>query len=108
MADWLTVGPVRHLTSVLERLPWFSLDSYLYACVWVTPAIGSTTNRVVTRPASVSVPFVLLLETTPHGSTVRNESDVTGMFTNCHSDGILRRLRRPGETGYKIPRGVLW
>lgn len=27
------------------------------------------------------------------------------MFINCHSDGILRRLRLPGETGYKIPRG---
>ncbi len=29
----------------------------------------------------------------------------TGMFINCHSDGILRRLRGPQETGYKIPRG---
>ncbi|MGB2854987.1 MAG: 3-oxo-5-alpha-steroid 4-dehydrogenase, partial [Dehalococcoidia bacterium] len=25
-----------------------------------------------------------------------------------HSDGILRRLRTPGETGYKIPRGGLF
>ncbi|CAN0542626.1 unnamed protein product, partial [Ectocarpus sp. 8 AP-2014] len=27
------------------------------------------------------------------------------MFINCQSDGILRRLRGPGETGYKIPEG---
>eukprot|EP00752_Nemacystus_decipiens_P009210 g8226.t1 len=31
-----------------------------------------------------------------------------GMYINCHSDGILRRLRRPGETGYKIPRGGMF
>lgn len=28
-----------------------------------------------------------------------------GMFINIHSDSILRNLRKPGETGYKIPRG---
>ncbi|KAI8473732.1 MAG: 3-oxo-5-alpha-steroid 4-dehydrogenase-domain-containing protein [Monoraphidium minutum] len=28
-----------------------------------------------------------------------------GLGVNLHSDEILRRLRRPGETGYKIPRG---
>ncbi|CAM9136750.1 unnamed protein product [Scytosiphon promiscuus] len=31
-----------------------------------------------------------------------------GMYINCHSDGILRRLREPGETGYKIPRGGMF
>merc|ERR1711991_910738 len=31
-----------------------------------------------------------------------------GMVTNIHSDGILRNLRKPGETGYKIPRGGLF
>jgi hypothetical protein len=30
---------------------------------------------------------------------------VTGMAVNWHSDGVLIGLRRPGETGYKIPRG---
>lgn len=30
---------------------------------------------------------------------------VLGMGTNLHSDYILRNLRKPGETGYKIPRG---
>ena len=29
-----------------------------------------------------------------------------GMFINIHSDSILRNLRQPGETGYKIPRGM--
>ncbi|NXS00471.1 S5A1 dehydrogenase, partial [Oxylabes madagascariensis] len=28
-----------------------------------------------------------------------------GMAINIHSDHILRNLRKPGETGYKIPRG---
>jgi protein-S-isoprenylcysteine O-methyltransferase Ste14 len=31
-----------------------------------------------------------------------------GWFGNLHSDAILRRLRKPGETGYKIPRGGLY
>jgi len=30
---------------------------------------------------------------------------VVGMVVNIHSDRILRNLRGPGETGYKIPRG---
>lgn len=29
----------------------------------------------------------------------------TGMAVNIHSDYILRNLRKPGETGYKIPKG---
>jgi hypothetical protein len=32
---------------------------------------------------------------------------VAGMAINLHSDAVLRRLRRPGETGYRIPRGGL-
>ncbi|KAM8815322.1 3-oxo-5-alpha-steroid 4-dehydrogenase 1 isoform 2-T2 [Rhynchonycteris naso] len=31
-----------------------------------------------------------------------------GMLINIHSDHILRNLRQPGETGYKIPRGGLF
>lgn len=30
---------------------------------------------------------------------------VVGMGINRHSDALLRGLREPGETGYKIPRG---
>jgi 3-oxo-5-alpha-steroid 4-dehydrogenase 1 len=33
---------------------------------------------------------------------------VAGLALNHHSDEVLRRLRRPGETGYKIPRGGLY
>ena len=29
---------------------------------------------------------------------------VTGFAINLHSDHILRNLRKPGETGYKIPQ----
>ncbi|KFP27643.1 3-oxo-5-alpha-steroid 4-dehydrogenase 1, partial [Colius striatus] len=31
-----------------------------------------------------------------------------GMAINIHSDHILRNLRKPGETGYKIPRGGMF
>ncbi|XP_012695847.1 3-oxo-5-alpha-steroid 4-dehydrogenase 2-like [Clupea harengus] len=31
-----------------------------------------------------------------------------GMAINIHSDSILRNLRKPGETTYKIPRGGLF
>lgn len=31
---------------------------------------------------------------------------LVGMLINIHSDHILRTLRKPGETGYKIPRGT--
>jgi steroid 5-alpha reductase family enzyme len=30
---------------------------------------------------------------------------LVGMFINLQADHILRSLRRPGESGYKIPRG---
>jgi len=33
---------------------------------------------------------------------------LTGMYINLRSDTILIRLRKPGETGYKIPRGFLF
>lgn len=28
-----------------------------------------------------------------------------GLYINLHSDAVLRNLRKPGESGYKIPRG---
>ncbi|KAL1255782.1 hypothetical protein QQF64_013843 [Cirrhinus molitorella] len=31
-----------------------------------------------------------------------------GWIINIHSDHILRNLRKPGETGYKIPRGGMF
>ena len=31
-----------------------------------------------------------------------------GMFINWHSDTVLINLRKPGETGYKIPKGGLF
>lgn len=31
-----------------------------------------------------------------------------GMAINWHSDGVLINLRKPGETGYKIPRGGMF
>ncbi|XP_073534716.1 3-oxo-5-alpha-steroid 4-dehydrogenase 1 [Phyllobates terribilis] len=33
---------------------------------------------------------------------------ICGILVNIHSDYILRNLREPGETGYKIPRGGLF
>jgi 3-oxo-5-alpha-steroid 4-dehydrogenase 1 len=31
-----------------------------------------------------------------------------GMAMNLHADAVLRNLRKPGETGYKVPRGGLY
>lgn len=31
----------------------------------------------------------------------------SGMCINIHSDSILRNLRKPGEKGYKIPKGII-
>ena len=33
---------------------------------------------------------------------------LAGFAANYHSDSILRNLRKPGETGYKIPKGGLF
>ncbi len=33
---------------------------------------------------------------------------ITGMAINLHADTVLLRLRKPGETGYKIPKGGLY
>ena len=33
---------------------------------------------------------------------------VFGMACNIHADHVLRSLRKPGETAYKIPRGGLF
>lgn len=33
---------------------------------------------------------------------------VVGFGINLHSDNILRNLRKPGETGYKIPQGGMY
>jgi len=33
---------------------------------------------------------------------------ISGLVINIHSDHILRNLRKPGETGYKIPTGTLF
>lgn len=33
---------------------------------------------------------------------------LVGWLVNVHSDHILRNLRKPGETGYKIPTGKLF
>ncbi|XP_034016702.1 3-oxo-5-alpha-steroid 4-dehydrogenase 1 isoform X1 [Thalassophryne amazonica] len=33
---------------------------------------------------------------------------LVGWLVNMHSDHVLRTLRKPGETGYKIPRGGMF
>jgi len=56
----------------------------------------------------------LLLSTYPHDiwTTIRLVVGITlfifGFLSNLHSDHVLRNLRKPGETGYKIPRGGLF
>jgi protein-S-isoprenylcysteine O-methyltransferase Ste14 len=33
---------------------------------------------------------------------------MTGFITHVHADSIIRRLRKPGETGYQIPEGGMF
>jgi 3-oxo-5-alpha-steroid 4-dehydrogenase 1 len=33
---------------------------------------------------------------------------VSGFVIHCHSDSVIRNLRKPGETGYAIPRGGMF
>ncbi len=33
---------------------------------------------------------------------------ITGVSINIHSDNVLRNLRKPGETGYKVPHGGMY
>jgi steroid 5-alpha-reductase/3-oxo-5-alpha-steroid 4-dehydrogenase 1 len=54
--------------------------------------------------------------TGPHASATITDPHVhvdsllflAGFATNQHADWILRHLRKPGETGYKFPRGGLY
>ncbi len=33
---------------------------------------------------------------------------IVGLVMNLHADTVLLHLRRPGETGYRVPHGAMW
>jgi 3-oxo-5-alpha-steroid 4-dehydrogenase 1 len=66
-------------------------------CFWN----GAMQGAYLTRIAPPSTPADL---TAPH-FLAGMALFVLGMAINWQADDILRNLRRPGETGYRIPRG---
>jgi len=52
-------------------------------------------TRLIIIPSSLTTPLGILV----WGA---------GLYANTEADGILRSLRKPGETGYKIPHGGLF
>jgi 3-oxo-5-alpha-steroid 4-dehydrogenase 1 len=75
------------------------LPILLIALIFCT-ANGYTQCRSLTR-------FLLVPAATP--STILGVALwAMGFYANLDADSILRNLRRPGETGYKIPRGGLF
>ncbi|XP_039323529.1 3-oxo-5-alpha-steroid 4-dehydrogenase 1 isoform X3 [Saimiri boliviensis] len=67
-----------------------------------TSAPASPPRASATRPTASSWPCSSC--TTYNGFGLW----LMGMLINIHSDHILRNLRKPGDTGYKIPRGGLF
>ena len=68
---------------------------------------------LLSLPRLLLLGCVLLLEEQPHRHqgwrfVLGCACFLLGLALNVHSDAILRNLRRPGETGYKIPRGGWW
>lgn len=59
--------------------------------------LNATGNGVGLRERAIDLPFVI-------GVTLF----LTGFAINLHADHVLRTLRKPGETGYKIPYGGLY
>jgi len=50
--------------------------------------------------------FIVLIKTQTYVSLFPGIAlFISGMVINIHADHILRNLRKPGETGYKIPQG---
>lgn len=66
-------------------------NAYLQA-TWITELSGGYGSEWLTRPECVLGILLFLV----------------GFRINLQSDAILRNLRQPGETGYKIPRGGLF
>lgn len=70
-------------------------------CLWN----GYIQGRSLTLPVSSSAEASSLQDVLSPRFVVGLVLFFTGMNINMHADNVLRNLRKPGETGYKIPRG---
>ncbi|EYC20214.1 hypothetical protein Y032_0022g511 [Ancylostoma ceylanicum] len=78
--------------------PWYICVSAIVFCTWNGYLQGSYHSQYYQSDGFFSRPLTYL------GITVF----ATGMYINIWSDSILRNLRKPGETGYKIPYGGMF
>ncbi|XP_003800942.1 3-oxo-5-alpha-steroid 4-dehydrogenase 1 isoform X2 [Otolemur garnettii] len=78
------------------------LRSWVYGCLFCSYN-GYLQGRYLTQYAVYADDWV-----TDPRFLIGSAMWLTGMLINIHSDHILRNLRKPGETGYKIPRGGLF
>lgn len=67
----------------------FNLGNAYLQAVWITDLSGGYSTEWLTDPRFFLGAAIFLF----------------GFAVNYQSDDILRNLRKPGETGYKIPRG---
>ncbi|VDO24072.1 unnamed protein product [Haemonchus placei] len=98
--------------------PWFICLSAIAFCSWNGYLQGSYHGQYYDPSSFFSncLTFIgkiyaclVLNSAWSHASNIAGVSMfAVGMFINIHSDSILRSLRKPGETGYKIPRGGLF
>ncbi len=78
------------LSIPLMAIAFNSLNAYINAR-WISD-LGAYPDAWLTDPRFVVGALVFLV----------------GLVINLHADTVLINLRRPGETGYKIPRGGLY
>lgn len=75
-----------------RRKPWLTV-----AMALVFNVLNATGNALSLTPRTPDVVYVL-------GVALF----VAGMAINLHADAVLRGLRAPGETGYRVPHGGLY
>jgi len=70
-------------------------------CLWN----GYIQGRSLTLPVTSSTEALFLQDILSPRFVIGVFLFFVGMNINMHADNVLRNLRKPGETGYKIPRG---
>merc|ERR1712228_752562 len=73
--------------------PWFSRGNPYPAFFWTIAVCFTTCNGTLMAIDLLYGPYY---------------SSFFGMGVNIQSDQILAKLRKPGETGYKIPQGGMF
>lgn len=124
-AGWVALGPNRAEigTLVLAAL-W--LSHYVHRTLWYPFTIRTSSAKPTPVAVAAMGFFFNLLNASANGLNIawlgRYDASwlvdprfllgaamfVIGYALNRHADAVLRNLRAPGETGYKIPRGGMY